>query len=184
MQRTHTAARRQHQVDQLGRKALNNSETHGPRFKPGDNLWSHSSVTPKGLSPKLSFPWKDPYTIVQCLNDVIYGIKNTANEKETIVHFCCLKPFIQRPENLQLPRQEPSLPRESTCTSAPELHSVTHKHCNWYQILFNLIAPSSWTNYLTKPVFCTFCSQNPHPRIFCCCMSKRGILGPQENHPL
>ena len=70
MQRAHKAARIQLQAAQLRRTALYNSKLHGIRYKPGDNVWLHSSVTPKGLSPKLSSPWKGPYTIVQCLNDV------------------------------------------------------------------------------------------------------------------
>ena len=111
MQRAHEAARVHLQAAQQQRNALYNSKMHGPRCKPGDNVWLHSSVTPKGLSPKLSSPWRSPYTIVQCLNDVTYKIKTTVNQKETIVHCDRLKPFVQRPEELQLPRREPRLPR-------------------------------------------------------------------------
>ena len=106
---------------------------HGPRYKPGDSFWLHSSVNPKGLSPKLSSPWKGPYTIVQCLNDVTYKIKNTANQKETIVHYDRTKPFVQRPEELQPPRREPSLPRVPESKSAQKPHSAIHKHCNCSQ---------------------------------------------------
>ena len=112
MQHTHEAARLHLQAAQLRRNALYISKTHGPRYEPGDIFWLHSSVNPKGLIPKLSFPWKGPFTNVQCLNDVTYKIKNTAHQKETIVHYDRLKPFIHRAEKLQLPRREPSLLRE------------------------------------------------------------------------
>ena len=82
MQRAHEAARFHLQAGQLRRNVLYNSKTHGPRYKPGDNVWLHSSVTPEGFIPKLSFPWKRPYTIVQCLSDVTYKNKKAANQKD------------------------------------------------------------------------------------------------------
>ena len=96
MQRAHETARLHLQAAELRRNALYNSKLHGPRCKPGDNVWLHSSVTPKELSPKLSSPRQCPYTIVQCLNDVTYKIKNTANQKESIVHYDRLKPLVQK----------------------------------------------------------------------------------------
>ena len=142
MQRAHEAARLHLQAAQLRRNALYNSKLHGPRYKPDDNVWLHSSVISKGLSPKLSSPWKGPYTIVQCLNDVTYKIKNTANQKETIVHYDRLKPFVQRPEELQLPRREPSLPSEPASKSAQKPDSAIHQHCNCSQILSDQIPPN------------------------------------------
>ena len=70
MQRSHEPARVHLLAAQLQRNALCSSKFHGIRNKPCDNVRLHSSVIPKGLSPKLSSPWKNPYTIVQCLNDV------------------------------------------------------------------------------------------------------------------
>ena len=142
MQRAHEAARFHLQTAQQRRNTLYNSKLHGPRYKPGVNVCLHSSVIPKGLSPKLSSPWKGPYKIVQCLNDVTYEIKNTVNQKETIVHYERLKPFVQRPEELQLPRREPSLPRESASKSPQKSHFAIHEHCNCSQTLFDQIPPS------------------------------------------
>ena len=91
MQRAHKAACLHLQAAQLRRNALYNSKTDGTRYKPSDNVRLHSSVTPKGVSPKNVSPWKGVYTIVQCLNVVTYEIKNTANQKETIVQYDRLK---------------------------------------------------------------------------------------------
>ena len=129
-QRAEEAARLQLQASQLRRSALYISKTHDPRYKPGNSVWLRSSVTHKGLSPKLSSPCRGPFIIVQCLNDVTFNIKNTANQKELIVHYDRLKPFIQRPEKLPLPRREPSLPRELKSKSEQKPHSAFHQHCN------------------------------------------------------
>ena len=71
MQRARDTAHLHLQVSQMRRSAVYNSKTHGPRYKPGDKVWLHNSVTPKELSPKLSSPCKGPYTIVECLSDFI-----------------------------------------------------------------------------------------------------------------
>ena len=55
MQRAHEAASFHLQAAQQRRNALYNSKLHGPRYKPGDNVWLHSSVTPKGLIESQTF---------------------------------------------------------------------------------------------------------------------------------
>ena len=77
MPRAHEAARLHLQAVQLRCNALYISNAHAARYKEGDNVWLHSSVTPKRLSPKLSTSWKSPYTIVECLNGVTYKSKNS-----------------------------------------------------------------------------------------------------------
>ena len=141
-QRAHEVARLDLQAAQLRRNVLYNSKLHGPRYKPRDNVWLHSSVISKGMSPKLSSPWKGPYTIVQCFNDVTYKMKNTVNQKETIVHYDRLKPFAQRPEELQLPRRESSLPREPESKSPQKSHSAIHQLCNCSQKLSDQVPPN------------------------------------------
>ena len=139
-QQAHEAARFHLQAAQQRRNALYNSKLHGARYNLGDNVWLHSSVIPKGLSPKLS--WKGPYKIVQCLNDVTYKIKNTVNQKETIVHYDRSKLFVQRPEELQLQRREPSLLRAPESKPPQKSHFAIHEHCNCSQTLSDQIPPS------------------------------------------
>ena len=64
------------------------------------------------------------------------------NQRETNVHYDRLKLFLQRPEELQFPRREPSLPRVTESSSAQKPHFVFHQHCNCSQILSYQIPPS------------------------------------------
>ena len=64
------------------------------------------------------------------------------NQNETIVHYDRLKPFFQRPEELQLPRREPSFPRGPTSKLARKPDSAFHQHCNCSQNLSDQIPPN------------------------------------------
>ena len=143
MQRPHEAARFHLQAAYLRHNALYKPKLRGPRYKPSDNAWLNSSSIPKGLSPKLSSPWKGPYTIVQYLNDVTYKIKTSANQKETIFRYDRLKPFVQRPEELQLPRHEPSLRRVSENKLAQKPYFGFHQHCTFSQNLSDQISSNA-----------------------------------------
>ena len=164
MQRAHKAARLHFQAALLRRNVLYKSKLHGPRYKPDENVWLHSSVIPKGLSPKFSTPWKGPYTILQCLNDVTYKIKNTADQKETIVRYDRSKPLVQRPEKLQLPQREPGLPRVPENKLAQKPHFATHQHCNCSQTLSNHIPPGPRPRSASPaPFFAVFVPETPIP---------------------
>ena len=93
------------------------------------------------MSRKPSSPWKSPYTIVRCLNN-IWKIKNTANQKDTVVHYDHFKPFVQRPEELQLPRRGRSLPRVPESKSVQKPNLAFHQHCNCSQTLSDQLPPS------------------------------------------
>ena len=71
-----------------------------------------------------------------------YKIKITANQNETIVNYDQLMPFVQPPEELQLPRRRPSLPKVPENKSAQKPLFAIHQHCNCSQTLFDQI-PSS-----------------------------------------
>ena len=52
-------------------KTLYDEKVHGKPYKPGDWVWLHSPVIPRGSSRKLHRPWKGPYTIVKKIYLVI-----------------------------------------------------------------------------------------------------------------
>ena len=60
MQLAHEAAHLHLQAAQLRRNPLYRSKLLGPRYKPGDNLWLHRSVTPKDWVPNFHPPGKVP----------------------------------------------------------------------------------------------------------------------------
>ena len=142
MQRVHEATRLHLQAARFRRNALYNSKLHRPRYQPVDNVWYHISVIPEKLSPNLSSPWKGPYATVQCLNDEKYKIKNTPNQEEPIAYCDCLKHFVQHPEELQLPRRRPRLPRVPESKLAQKPLFAIHQHCNCSQNLYEPFPPS------------------------------------------
>ena len=64
------------------------------------------------------------------------------NQKETIVHYDRLKPFVQRPEELQLPRREQTLLRAPESKPPQKSNFAIHEHCNCSQTLSNQIPPN------------------------------------------
>ena len=181
LQQAPEAARIHLQAAQLRRKVLYNFKLHGPGYKPGDNVWLHGFVTPKGWKPKLASPWKGSNTFAQCLNDVTCEIKNTVNKKETILNYGRLKPFLQRPDEVQILRREPNLFRETTSNSIQKPHFTSHKHCNCSQNLSDHFPLSPWSRSASLvPLSAVFTPIFP----FCCCQSKTTILGSQLNHSL
>ena len=64
------------------------------------------------------------------------------NHTEIFVGSDRLELFIQRPEERQLPRREPSLHRETTSKSTGKPHSTTHVLYNCSQTLIDQITPN------------------------------------------
>ena len=133
MQRAHEAPRLHLHAAQLQGNALYISEAHDFQCKPGGNVWLHSPVTPKGLSPKLSSPWKCASTSLQCLDGVTFRIANRVKQKETIVHYDRLQTFIQRPEDVRLPECAPSFFKKSPKKSTQKQNSTIRQHCTCYR---------------------------------------------------
>ena len=66
---------------------------HGKPYKPGDLVWLHSSVPPRGASTKLYYPWTGPFKVVKKLSEVTYRIQQAQGKRvRKIVHFDHLKP--------------------------------------------------------------------------------------------
>ena len=58
-----------------------------------DCVWFHNPVRKQGISLKLQKPWKDPYVIIQKLNDVLYRIQEWPSGKSKVVHYDCLNRY-------------------------------------------------------------------------------------------
>ena len=70
-----------------------NKRVHGPKYKEGEHILLHYPVVQPGKSPKLSSPWRGPYEILKCLNDVNYRIKEITTGKVQVVHYDRMKRY-------------------------------------------------------------------------------------------
>ena len=88
---------------QKRRKAIYNKKVHGPTYKGGQkNLLYHPAIA-VGTTSKFASPWKGPYNIEKCLNDVTFRIKEENSSKQRIVHYDRLKPFFEPPPTFNVP---------------------------------------------------------------------------------
>ena len=85
--------RRNSTVQQRRRNNLYNKRVHGPTYKEGKHVLLHYPVVQPGRSPKLSSPWRGPYEILKCLNDVNYKIKELTTGKVQVVHYDRMKRY-------------------------------------------------------------------------------------------
>ena len=85
--------RRNATSQQRRRNNLYNKRVHGPTYKEGEYVLLHYPVVPVGKSPKLSSPWRGPYEISKCLNDVNYKIKELTTGKVQVVHYDRMKRY-------------------------------------------------------------------------------------------
>ena len=70
-----------------------NKRVHGPTYKEGEYVLLHYPVVPVRKGPKLSSPWRGPYAILKCLNDVNYKIKEMTTGKVQVVHYDRMKRY-------------------------------------------------------------------------------------------
>lgn len=54
-------------------------------FSRGDWVWLYNPPRKKGISPKLSRPWKGPYLVIEQLNNVVYRIQQSSRSKPPVV---------------------------------------------------------------------------------------------------
>ena len=105
-------------------KMLYDEKVHGKPYKPGDWVWLHLSVIPRGSSRKLHRPWKGPYTIVKKISDSTYRVQHLQKWKDRqVVHFNRLKscPKSIRLEDAEIPTdQRTSIPLAPTDTDLAE----------------------------------------------------------------
>ena len=85
--------RRNAATQQRRRYNLYNKRVHGPTYKEGEYILLHYPVVQSGKSPKLASPWRGPYKILKCLNDVNYKIKELTTGKVQVVHYDRMERF-------------------------------------------------------------------------------------------
>ena len=78
-------------------KEVYNQRVHGKQYEPGDLVWLHTPVVPKGKPRKLHCPWTGPFRVVKRLSAVTYRILDlrriaARRRKRMVVHFDRLKP--------------------------------------------------------------------------------------------
>ena len=67
-----------------------------------------------GTTSKFASPWKGPYTIDKCLNDVTFRIKEENSAKQQIVHYDRPKPFFEPPPTSNVPTRNKPRSFQST----------------------------------------------------------------------
>ena len=98
-------------------KTLYDEKVHGKPYKPGDWVWLHSPVIPRGSSHKLHRPWKGPYTIVKKISDSTYRVQHLQKRKDRqVVHFNRLKSC---PKNIRLEDAETPTDRRTSIPPTP-----------------------------------------------------------------
>ena len=93
MQKVHEFARRNITRMSNNAKARYDLRASSHQYDPGDRVWLYNPQRKKGISPKLTCPWKGPYVIVSRINDVVYRLKEEGRAKQLVVHMDRLKPF-------------------------------------------------------------------------------------------
>ena len=85
--------RRNATTQQRRRNNQYNKGIHGPTYKEGEYVLLHYPVVQPGKSPKPSSPWRGPYEILKCLNDVNYKIRELTTDKVQIVQYDRMKRY-------------------------------------------------------------------------------------------
>ena len=108
---------------QKRRNAIYNEKVHGPTYKEGQKVLLHHPAIVVGTTSKCASPWKGPYVIEKCLNDVTFKIREENSSKQQIVHYDRLKPFFEPPPTSNVPKR--NKPRNFQPTQD---RVDTHKH--------------------------------------------------------
>ena len=102
-QRAFELFRRNLNEKQKRRNAIYNKKVHGPTYKEGQKVLLYHPPIAVGTTFKFASPWKGPYVIEKCLNDVTFQIKEENSSKQQIVHCDRLKPFFEPPPTSNVP---------------------------------------------------------------------------------
>ena len=102
-QRTFELVRRNLNQKQKRQNAIYNKKVHGSTYKEGQKVLLYHPAVVIGTTSKFASPWKGPYVIEKCLNDITFRIKEENSSKQQIVHYDRLKPIFEPPPTSNVP---------------------------------------------------------------------------------
>ena len=123
LHRAFELVRRNLNEKQKRRNEIYNRKVHGPTYKEGQKVLLYHLAIAVGTTSKFASPWKGPYIIEKCLNDVTFRIKEGNTTKQQIVHYDRLKPFFEPPPTSNVPTR--NKPRSYQPTQS---RADTYKH--------------------------------------------------------
>ena len=96
----HEFARKYLNIFSESLKKSNDVRMHQNPYKIGDAVWYYNPKRKLGFNPKLQRPWKGLIIVVDCLNEVLFGIQSGPKAKPQVVHHDKLKPYlgVDKPE--------------------------------------------------------------------------------------
>ena len=94
-QRAFELVRRNLNEKQKRQNATYHKKVHSPTYKEGQKVLLYHPAIAVGTTSKFANPWKGPYVIENCWNDVTFRIKEENSSKQQIVHYDRLKPFFE-----------------------------------------------------------------------------------------
>ena len=156
-QRAFELVRRNLNEKQKRRNAIYNKKVHGPTYKEGQKVLLYHPAIAVGTTSKFASPWKGPYVIEKCLNDVTFRIKEENSSKQQIVHYDRLKPFFEPPPASNVPTR--NKPRNFQSTQNREdtqkLIDGTLNHDDCFTFLsapYSILTPIPAVGRATAPV--------------------------------
>ena len=134
---------------QRRRNNLYNKRAHGATYKEGEYVLLHYPVVRVGKSPKLSSPWRGPYEILKCLNDVNFKIKDLTTGKVQVVHYDRMKRYhgpIPAASNVQT-RKTTHIAGYQT----PPVPDFDHSQCGQPFIPYNFVPQMTSPHPVNRP---------------------------------
>ena len=113
-QRALELVRRNLNEKQKRRNAIYSKRVHGPTYKEGQKILLYHPAIAVGTTSEFASPWKGPYVIENCLNDVTFRTKEENSSKQQIVHYDTLKPFLELPPTSNVPTRKKPRKFQST----------------------------------------------------------------------
>ena len=182
-QKAYDSARTAVNFNQRRRNAIYNRKVHGPTYQVNQKVLLQNPVVPVGKSPKYFSPWKGPYVILKCLNDVTYRIQEPATQKELVVQNDRLKFFHEPPPTSNVPTREKRNPKNIPYPKAqqqePSIREYYHHdQCTWHYPYHTV--PSATT--CSRGVACTTPIATPASATTPVCSPKSVLPSPSSTY--